>query len=213
MLIRPIFIACCTYLLILGATFNGVFLPDVAALTLPLMGLLLGAWLIVRWRGGWSWHHTPLDAALMLWGAVIVLSLLANLNDWRRISIGIWYVSLYLLIWYVLLDWLANKRLRRSVLVDGLLVAGGIILVFGYWQVINAALNGWRYSGLFGLPRPGSLIGNPNSLAAVLIVILGLAFGRWFDTRRYIRWFYGGYVLTTGIMLLLTFSRGGWLGG
>lgn len=213
MLVRPVFIACCTYLLILGATFNGIFLPDVAALTLPLMGLLLIGWLVVRWRGQWSWHHTPLDAALMLWGAVIVLSLVANLTDWRRIVIGIWYVTLYMLIWYVLLDWLANKGLRRAVIVDGLLVAGVLILVFGYWQVINAVASGERYSGLFGLPRPGSLVGNPNSLAAVLIVMLGLAFGRWIEAQRRMRWFYGAYVLATGVMLLLTFSRGGWLGG
>ncbi|HEX2620441.1 MAG TPA: O-antigen ligase family protein, partial [Phototrophicaceae bacterium] len=213
-LVRPLFIACCTYLLTLGATFNGVFLPDIAALTIPLLGLILIAWLGLRWRERWTWHRTPLDAAIMLWSAAIAISTLANLADWRRIAIGIWYVALYMVIWLTLSDWLANRRLRRSIIVDGILVAGILVLLFGYWQLINTYLSGARYSGLFGLLRPVSIIGNANSLATLLIVILGFAAGRlYLASNRTGRIAYGVYVLATLVMLLLTFSRGGWLGG
>jgi O-antigen ligase len=213
MLTRPFFIALVCYLLNLGATFNGVFLPDVAAMTLPLMAVLLILWLLARWRSRWKWYQPPLYAALFVWSAAIALSLLSNAGDWRRILIGVWYAGVYLLVWYILSDALANNAIKRTTLIDSLLVAGVILLIVGYWQLFNVITNGWRYPGLFGLPRPTSIVGNPNSLAAILVVMIGFAAGRWLSVSSHLwRLILAVYLIATLLLMVLTYSRGGWIG-
>src|SRR5690606_16286306 len=110
--------------LTIGGTFNGLVEPRFRLLSLAGLALLLAAWLLARWRGGWRWHRTPLDAAVVLWALAFGLSLLTNLDAWRRIAIGLWYMGLYAGVWFLLLDLLANRRLARAGLVDALLLAG-----------------------------------------------------------------------------------------
>jgi putative inorganic carbon (hco3(-)) transporter len=212
MLIRPVFIAIVCYLITLGATFNGVILPDVSAMTLSLIGVLLIVWLIGRRK--WTWVQTPLDAPLMLWGGVIALSFVLNWGEWRRMLVGIWFVLLYMLIWYVLTDLISHKALRRSTLVDAILLGGGLVLLVGLWQYTNIISSGERYSGFFGLPRASSLIGNPNSLAALLAPLVGFAGGRLISVKgRVWKAVLVLYLFVTLLFLFLTYSRGGWLGG
>ncbi len=200
------------YMLAIGGTFNGLTEPQFRFVSLGLLAAVFGRWLYVHWRHGWTWHRTPLDAVFILWGVVFGLSLLANIEVWRRIAIGLWFVGLYVGIWYLLHDALANRGIRRDMLVDGLLFGGVVVLFFGYWQTYSWLLATDLSAG-FSLPRPVSVLGNANTLAAFLVVLLPFVLGRLAAVRsRLARIALLLYTLATGGLLFLTFSRGGWIG-
>ena len=162
------------YLFPFGGTFNGVVLPQIKWVTLVLMTIIVALWLVTRWRQKWIWYRTSLDNVLILWAMAFGLSLLANSEVWRRILIGLWFVGVYLGVWYIVQDALANGALKRGLLVDAFLFAGLLVLIFGYIQLGSSSFD----LAQFRLPRPGSTIGNPNSLGAYLIVLIALAAGR-----------------------------------
>ena len=195
------------YALAVGGTYNGLTDPRFRLLSLAGLAILLVMWLAARWRGRWAWTHTPLDGAAALWALAFGLSLLANQDVWRRSAVGLWYMGLYAGLWYMLLDALASRHLTRAGLLDALLLAGATTLVFGYLQVVTALGAG------AGLPRPVSTLGNPNSLAAVLVALLPLALARAANAPLTLaRVVYALYALAAGLLLVLTRSRGAWIG-
>lgn len=198
-----------TYLFAFGATFNGVLIPELKWITLTLLAAFALAWGAAHWRGNWAWHNAGLDAAFVLWGAAFALSLLANLDSARRIGMGLWYVGVYVIVWYGLTDTLANRRLWRDTLVDAVLLGGLIVVFFGYFQVANTDFD----LASLEFPRPGSLVGNPNSLGAFLVVLFLLCAGRWMSvSNRLGRSVLLVYGLSILLLLAATFSRGAWLG-
>ena len=207
LLVRALVALALIWALTIGGTFNGLVEPRFRLMSLAGLALLLAAWLLARWRGGWRWHRTPLDAAAVLWALVFGLSLFANLDAWRRIAIGLWYMGLYAGVWFLLLDLLANRRLARAGLVDALLLAGLIVLIFGYLQAVVVLGAGG------GVPRVVSTLGNPNTLAAVLVVLLPLAAARATAARTApARALLAVYALAVGALLVITRSRGAWIG-
>lgn len=208
-IVRLLFTVLFVYLAALGATFNGLLLPDISSFTLLVMAVGAALWGIVRWRQKWQWHTTPLDWVFLLWGAAFALSLLANSDSWRKIAIGLWYVGVYIGVWYALHDVLANQGVKISTLVDAFLMAGLVIVGFGYFQVtlIDLSQAGADES------RIGSLVGNPNALGTFLVILLLFIAGRFLQVRnRTGRGFLAVYFLLTLPIFLLTFSRGAILG-
>ncbi|MBZ0275310.1 MAG: O-antigen ligase family protein, partial [Anaerolineae bacterium] len=216
-LTRAAVILIMSYLITVGATFTGVLTPEFQPITLSIMTLTAGGWLIARWRGGWRWHRTALDGVFVLWIVAIAASWIANPDVWRRSAIGLWYVGLYIGVWYLLHDALTNKRLRRETLIDGVLIGGLVVLLFGYAQLMIWART-WLpllQSGKVALelPRLVSTPGNANSLGNFLVVLLPFAVGRFLVARiRLAKIVMGGYALLTAGLLFLTFSRGAWIG-
>ncbi len=213
-LVRALFAALFTYLLAGGATFNGVILPEFKELTLGWIALLALAWLLVRWRRGWVWHRTTLDGVILLWAFSFAVSLLANAEIWRRIAIGLWYMSLYIVVWYVLHDLLANSVVSRKMLMDGLLIGGVIVLYFAYRQLVTVvAAQPDLLVALTLLPRPVGTIGNPNSLGGFLVVLIPFVIARLLlITHRPVRYLLGIYAFFALILLMLSASRGAWVG-
>lgn len=203
-----------SYGIAIGATFNGILSPDFPPLTFGLTAIVLVIWLVVRWKNGWKWHPSPLDYVFGLWVIAFMLSLLTNLDVARRIGIGLWYMGLYFGVWYVLHDSLANRTLRRDVLVDGLLISGFVVMLFGFLQ-LGVWLGKYGLDGAtaLGLPRPVSTFGNPNFLGNFLVVIIPFALSRAVLSRnlisRMVMWL---YVIFAVSLLFLTFSRGAWIG-
>jgi len=187
----------------LGATFNGVVVPDFHMLTFGLIGMSLGLWLFVRWRGGWGWHRTAFDLVFLLWILAFTTSVLGNMETVRRSLIGLWYMLVYVGVWYALHDLLSNGGITRKQLIDALLSAGILIMLFSVVQIANA--------GEF--VAPVSLIGNTNALGAVLVAMTPFAVGRFLTAEHRIgRIIWGLYSLAVIANLLLTLSRGAWLG-
>ncbi|MEQ8671726.1 MAG: O-antigen ligase family protein [Aggregatilineales bacterium] len=199
-----------TYIFSFGTTFSGVILPDLKFFNLAILTIVVAIWGLVHWRSRWIWHSTPLDLLFGLWIVVIGISILTNQDSWRRSLIAVWYVGLYILLWYGVSDALSNKRLNRDTLIDGLLFAGLIVIGFGYLQLSSQTFD----LASLNFPRPGSLIGNPNSLGAFLIVIIAFAGGRWVNIKnRLAKIVLADYTVAALCLLFLTFSRGAWIGG
>jgi putative inorganic carbon (hco3(-)) transporter len=205
------------YAIAIGTNFNGILNPEFHTLTLALTGVTSAGWLLLHWRRGWVWHRTSLDVVMLLWIAAFGLSLVANLEVWRRIAIGLWYVAAYIGVWYMLYDLIANNALSRDTLVDGLLICGLVVLIFGFiqsrnWFIVSLPLILSRTIP-FGLPRPVSTFGNANTLANFLIVLIPFALTRAVSARLLFgRIVMGIYALLALLLLFLTYSRGGWLG-
>ncbi|MEP7290964.1 MAG: O-antigen ligase family protein [Chloroflexota bacterium] len=195
------------YSILAGGTFDGILNAQRRTQSVIVLGVVVVTWLAIRWRSKFRWHHTPLDLPILLWVAAFAVSLLANAESWRRIAIGLWYVGLYIGVWYVLQDALANHKLRREWLVDALLIAGVPVGFVGFAQVELALTSG------LALPRPVGTLGNANALAGFLVLLLPFAAGRLMLARTPLtRMLLAVYSVAILLLLLLSFSRGGWLG-
>ncbi|MDX2160383.1 MAG: O-antigen ligase family protein [bacterium] len=197
-------------IVLVGGTFNGILNPDVRLFTLLLSGGLAVFWLIVRTARGREstvWDASPIDPAMPVWIAALALSTLANLSDWRRIGIGLWYAGVYLLVWYFVGDVLVKRPRLRSVLNDALLIVGAFAVYFGWVQFIGALQNGVSLQVI----RPVSAFGNPNTLAAFLILLIPFGIGRALTTRGLFRLIMAVYTVAAVGLLAVTFSRAAWL--
>ena len=205
MLKRIAFIAFVVYMILFGATFDGILNPTRRIVDVLLFGTIVILWIVARRR--WRWHRTLLDWPILLWCVAFVLSLGANTESWRRIVIGLWFMGAYIGIWYLLQDAFANGGLRRQWLVEALLIAGVPIIFVGYAQ-IDVSLTG----GL-PIPRPVGTLGNANALAAFLVMLLPFIGGRFVRARTALpRVLFGFYGVAALVLLMLTYSRGGWVG-
>ncbi len=187
----------------LGATFNGVVVPDTHPLTFGLMIISLGLWGFARWHGKWVWHRTSLDFIFVLWILAFALSVITNIETMRRSMIGLWYMLVYIGVWYALHDMLANNGITRKTLIDASLSSGVLIMLFSLIQIASTG----------ALIAPVSLIGNPNALGAILLSMTPFAVGRVLSAKHPIqRWIWIIYSLAVMANLLLTLSRGAWVG-
>ena len=193
----------CLYLLSpFGATFNGVVIPDSHPITFGLILSALFLWGIARMRHSWRWHRSALDMAMPLWLLAIAAAMLANPGALRRSLIGLWFVAMYIAVWYIMQDWLANRPSAKELLVDGLLGAGLMVMVFSAVQIL--------YSGK--LLQPVSVMGNANALGTVLLVLIPLALRKaWRARAAKLRTLWRIYCAIAIINLALTLSRGAWI--
>jgi hypothetical protein len=205
-----------TYFVGLGATYNGILDTGIRSQTMQIFAVVIGVWLFIRWRGGWRWRPTPLDTAILLWIAAFALSLLANADEWRRIAIGLWFMGGYIVLWYLLSDTLANRAFTRQMLVNALLFVGAILMLFAWAQIIvwmQTQFPAMQAGGApFSLPRPVSVLGNANTLAAALVLIIPLSLVNAVQNRGLPRIVMSLYTLSALLLLFATFSRAGWLG-
>ncbi|MBE2271618.1 MAG: O-antigen ligase family protein, partial [Anaerolinea sp.] len=192
------------YLLTVGATFTGIVEPPLRLLTTLILGVCVLLWL--TGRRGQVWSVPPLAGVILVWIAAVALSLIGNLDSARRILIGVWFAGAYTGAWFALHDLLATGRLRRADLINALLIAGGLIAISGYVEFIVV------YFQRADFVRPGGLMGNPNSLAALLVIAIPFALSRIAAARSVLRVVMAIYTLAALALLGLTFSRGGWLG-
>ncbi|MAS38067.1 MAG: hypothetical protein CL610_28990 [Anaerolineaceae bacterium] len=198
------------YALILGAHFRGILHPDIRLFSLILLALVVGVWLLVRTRARWRWHATPLDIALPFWILAFVVSTLANPETARRSLLALWYMGVYIGLWYMLHDILANVAHTRRILTDTVLINGLVVLTFGLIEIPIAAET--IRQGTF-IYRFSSILGNPNTLGSFLVVLITITLGQALAARRTVtRSLLLIYAFLSAILLLLTFARSAWLG-
>lgn len=225
-LFKAILIAGGLYI-VLGATWTGVagatYAPalDYRNQAIAALAFVTIVWLALRLILRLPWHWTTLDWSMPLWALAFGVSLLANSDTWRRSAIGLWFVGVYLVIWYLFSDLMSNRKLPRAVVVDGFLLSVLPII----WSCFDE-LSRWyttqgrsilQNSGLGAfideLPRIKSTLDNPNTLATILLMVWLLAMGRILSVRQWwVRILLAVYVVVTGTLLFITQSRGAWLG-
>lgn len=207
MFLQSLFLFLFLYLLTLGGTYNGMVMPQVRLLTMGVLALTVIVWLAWRTLKRWRWAATPLDGVIAVGAVVLLASTLLNLDTWRRSAIGIWEIGLYVGLWYLLNDVLANRGMRANRLPLLLLLPGALVIAIGYMQVYN----GLRVDGA-ALPRPVSLYGNANLLAAALLVMIPIGIAVYQTARGMVRTLTGLLIALALPLFLLTFSRAAYLG-
>ena len=199
--------------LLTGVFFLPLFLP-VAILCLAAAG---GLWLgRLIWTGEVCLRRSPLDLWIVAFAALAAVSV----SQSAHAAAG-WYnygclVGLYLLA-YFLVTQTVHTRQDAVCLVAALLVSAAVVCLWGLWQYqagIDVTAERWvdgeQFPGL--KTRVFSTLGNPNVLAAFLIMVVGLTAGWILDVReRWPRLALFGLLGVSVLCVLLTYSRGAWL--
>lgn len=196
-----------------GVFFLPLYLPAAVALLIASAALLL---LRMLWTGEVFVRRTALDPWLAGFVAAAVLSV------WRSdYSAAGWYnlgclVGLYVLVYVLVLQTVRTRAdLERLVLV--VLTSAAVVCVWGlfqYYAGIDVSAERWVDDAQFPdlKTRVYSTLGNPNVLAAFLVMVVGLAAGWVLEGHRGRRKpLLALLAVLATICILLTYSRGAWL--
>ncbi len=158
---------------------------------------------------------TPIHVMVLLyWGIATVATALspvrsAALEGWTKLT-------LYLIIFALLARVLRSPRLR-SCLILVYLLAAAVVSVIGLrqWFFGATALATWvdPESSLAGTTRVYSVLGNPNLLAGYLLPATVFSAAAIFAWKRWLPRLLAVVLwVVNSACLILTFSRGGWIG-
>lgn len=204
----------------LGALWISLVLASAPFVPNGLIGLLLagaaGFWVLLTVSDIPGKGLTPIHLMVMLyWGVTVVATALSPVK--AAAATGLAKLSLYLLFFVFMARILRSPRLRNWVIAVYLLTAL-IVSAYGIRQnfVGVEALATWvdpTSSEQLGTTRVFSYLGNPNLLAAYLIPAVTLSLSAIFVwPTRGTRVLAGFMALCNTACLVLTYSRGGWIG-
>jgi O-antigen ligase len=194
------------YMMLFGATWLSVRDPNFQLATLIFFVVIAVVWFVYRFQAKWHWVSSPFDWLWFGWGIVMLLSIIANHETWRRSLEASWYMLFYLAVWYLFSDILANGKNRRAFIFA--FVVSGIVQLFIIVQIdiLDPLSTG-------AVIRTAGTLRNPNFLASMLIILIPFLGVLALNTRsrlaRVIFWISFGLAIITQV---LSFSRGGWLG-
>jgi putative inorganic carbon (hco3(-)) transporter len=158
---------------------------------------------------------TPIHLILGLYWLVSFLS--TALSPHKKAALtGLGKLSLYLLVFLLLARVLRAQRLR-NIIISVYLFTALIVSSYGIRQWFGGVeqLATWvdPTSDQAGITRVFSYLGNPNLLSAYLIPAIALSISAIFVWQSWGPKLLAGFMaLANTICLILTFSRGGWLG-
>jgi len=188
-----------------GGTLNGLVKVPLRALTLSLLLVLGGLWLLKR--------RPPADPprfALPLLGLWLATALTTAFSaDPRRSLIYLGYIGLITVAYWAVSDWIAADQNR----LETALLAAIAVLVAISLQELRLWLA--KNDGQFAPPyvRPSGLMGSPNIYASLLVVAPPLVARRVLLSSS---WLLRGllllFLVLLGGLLVLVGSRGAWLG-
>ncbi|RME57128.1 hypothetical protein D6779_09355, partial [Candidatus Parcubacteria bacterium] len=201
------------YFLLLGGTLNGGMDPRLKMVNGMLFSALFGGWILWRWRTKTSSLFAPMGFSLQ---AMIAVSIIAvGLSVYPRLSaesVLWWWIAA---IWYLFLLDVRKHGVAQRDLLKGVLVAGAVLMGFGYLQVLTWWLRWYRLTGSW-IPgstiRVSSLIGPANYFADVLLLLFPLTLTFWYRAVGIRRFFMGFLSIAVVYLLVFTSSRGGWMG-
>jgi len=184
-----------------------------------LVGVLLlasgGFWLLLTLSDEAGAGITPIHLLVLLyWGISAVATAMSPVK--AAALVGLVKLTLYLLFFALMARVLRSPRLRSGIITVYLHVAL-IVSVYGLRQWIFGAaqLATWvdAESTLAKTTRVYSYLGNPNLLAAYLVPAIALSLAAIFTWRGWICKTLAVVMFgVNSLCLILTYSRGGWIG-
>ncbi|UBF29078.1 IctB family putative bicarbonate transporter [Kovacikia minuta CCNUW1] len=158
---------------------------------------------------------TPIHLIVLIyWGISVVATGLSPVK--RAALVGLGKLTLYLILFALMARVLRSPRVR-SVVITVYLLAALAVSAYGLQQWFSgaAALATWvdPESPLAKTTRVYSYLGNPNLLAAYLVPAITFSVAAIFVWQRWLPKLLALLmVVVNGACLILTFSRGGWIG-
>jgi len=182
-----------------------------------MLVVLLTASLLAR--GRLDLPQTPLDVPALLWVAVLFLGAIEALDPGgavKKAGMGILFVVIYyLVIRHVHGPRQVIRLLRFLVISTDLVALYGVVATYVYLTtgvIMEKAI--YIRSEDIPLPRIASTVGNPSTLAGLIVLTLPIALALFLlAENRWDRLLFLASSLILLVSLGLTFSRGAWLGG
>ena len=202
-------------LVVLWSTNDPVILPKLLAARVLI--LVVAALSLARWlRGEMKVRRTPLDLPILAYVASAGLSTLfaANVNlalfgSYGRLE-GFLTIATYAGLFWLTVQSLTNPVEARGVL--RALLAGAFVV--SLIAILQAVAGGLAAGPTSSVARASATFGNSNALAAYLAMALPLGVNEYLRaTSTADRVLAGNVVAMVAIALVLTFGRGGWVGG
>jgi putative inorganic carbon (HCO3(-)) transporter len=158
---------------------------------------------------------TPIHLIVILYWGIAVVATAASPVKSAALE-GLIKLSLYMLLFGLLARVLRDPRIR-SALITVYLIAALLVGVVGLrqWFFGADALATWvdPESSLAGTTRVYSFLGNPNLLAGYLLPAIVFSAAAFFAWKRWLPKALAATMwLANSLCLILTFSRGGWIG-
>ncbi len=210
-------------LLVLYAPVTGVFAavflaPFVPTMALAGLCLWTGLSLLIKsvTYKSFKWRFDGVGQCIILMLAILLVSSLASFV--RTESLKVWAMYLVFLGFYFIIINTVKTREQLYGLVKLLVISGALVALYGVLQYVFGwtTSNAWIDEEMFedSTMRVYSTLGNPNVLGEYLLLVLPFAAvymirDRWRSLSKYA---YGAMFLVLGLCLVLTQSRGCWIG-
>lgn len=196
------------YLLLVGGQYYGLVVYQINFLSTVLMfgGAII--WIGYRIRSSTGFAQTPFDIAIWIGLAASAVSAFFSIDPSR--SAGALFLGMvWACAYWITADGLSEGLSRRT-LARAVYLSGAVIAVVAFVQVI-LFWSDWLTLGL--LPQASFRVAAPNPTAAFLNFIWTLWLAELIESkRRWQRIILIAMLIISGIVMLYTSSRGGWLG-
>lgn len=183
-----------------------------------LMLVGLGAWLVGLLLKGSTLRSSRVEWVVLAFLAWVVITTIfsahpptAIFGKYRRFEGLISFVT-YASVFFVTLQ-LADRPSRIRSLVRTLVLASGVVALYGLGQAVGIDPIDWQRLP-FEANRPFATYGNPDLLGGYLMFPLLLSIGLALSEKD-VRWrfAYWAIFVMNGLVLLMSFVRGAWIGG
>ncbi len=190
-------------------------IPTMAVLAVVLVTFCSVLLCLIR-DGGRPLAHSPMNRYVLLYCALYLAATLFSVSPATSLSIGL--ISIAFTFFAVLLQNSITSRKALDFLIDGIIFFATLVALYGCYQYIfktgyqSAA---WVDSNMFSEIsfRITSTLGNPNMLGQFFILVIPFAGANLLRAKNWTaRGYYFGCCGILCVAMLLTFSRGAWLG-
>ena len=210
-------------LLVLYAPVTGVFAALFAAPFLPTMALAgLCLWTLMSLvikaitREDFKWKFDTVGVGILLLLAVLFISSLFSFNAAGSLKVWAMYF-VFLIFYFVIINTVENEEQLHGLL-KLFVISGALVALYGVMQYLFGwtTTNAWIDEEMFedSTMRVYSTLGNPNVLGEYLLLVLPVAAG-WFlkfKAKEIAKWAYAAMFMVLALCLVLTQSRGCWIG-
>ncbi|MCD8390532.1 MAG: O-antigen ligase family protein [Firmicutes bacterium] len=208
---------------VMYAPIVGVFFAVFAAPIVPtmaLVGLVLLTMLSLLVKAlthmEFKWRLDGVGAGILLLLAVLFISSVLSFS--MMSSLKVWAIYLVFLGFYFVIVNTIKSRGQLYALLKVLVISAALVALYGIMQYLFGwtTSNAWIDETMFedSTMRVYSTLGNPNVLGEYLLLVLPMA-AVWFlklNTKTLAKWVYGAMFLVLALCLVLTQSRGCWIG-
>lgn len=201
--------------------YAAVFLaPLISFSSMPLVGICGWTMLALIIKSitdeNFKWKREGVGAALILFLAVLLVSCIFSFS--MKSSIKVWMMYLVLVSFYFVIINTINTREQLSGLLRLFVISGALVALYGVMQYVFGwtTTNAWIDEEMFEdeTMRVFSTLANPNVLGEYLLLVLPVsaAFFLKDKVNTLSKWIYLGITGLLFLCLILTQSRGCWLG-
>ncbi|MCC8159717.1 MAG: O-antigen ligase family protein [Oscillospiraceae bacterium] len=210
-------------ILVMYAPITGVYAAVFAAPFVPTMVLAgLCIWtalsLIIKsvTDKNFKWKFSGVGLCILIFLVVLLVSSLASFA--RMSSLKVWAMYLVFVGFYFVIVNMVKTREQLYGLFKFLAISGALVALYGIMQYLFGwtTSNAWIDEEMFedATMRVYSTLGNPNVFGEYLLLILPVSavYMLKYKWKELSKWAYGAVFLVLALCLVLTQSRGCWIG-